>query len=147
MLWSMNLDMGHRRSIIWTKMMSIPLRRSSQRRWRTLNPGGAGIVVHPWESLPESIDFLFVDGPPKAVGEHARAPALAEFASRLAPGSLVLLDDMQRDDEQEIVARWLADPSLPRMELVVGLAELHIYRVVSNPLMVFDRKPAKDEDV
>lgn len=83
--------------------------------------------------LPRKVDILFVDGPPKAVGEHARAPALAEFASRLIPGSLVLLDDMQRLDEQEIVSRWLADPSLPELEFVVGLAELHIYRVVSAP--------------
>lgn len=91
------------------------------------------------ESLPESIDFLFVDGPPKAVGEHARAPALAEFASRLRHGSLVLLDDMQRADEQEIVSRWIADPSLPELELVVGLAELHIYRVVSDISMIKGR--------
>lgn len=80
--------------------------------------------------LPEKIDVLFVDGPPKAVGEHARAPALAELASRLVPGSLVLLDDMQRLDEQEIVSRWLADPSLPELEFVIGLTELHVYRVV-----------------
>lgn len=94
------------------------------------------------ESLPESIDLLFVDGPPKAVGEHARAPALAEFASRLSPGSLVLLDDMQRADEQEIVSRWIADPSLPELELVVSLAELHIYRVMSDISIV--KGPARD---
>ncbi len=82
--------------------------------------------------LPHRIDVLFVDGPPKAVGEHVRAPAMAEFASRLFPGSLVLVDDMQRPDEQEIVAGWLADQTLPQLEFVIGLAELHVYRVVDR---------------
>ncbi|MEQ8819174.1 MAG: class I SAM-dependent methyltransferase [Sumerlaeia bacterium] len=52
------------------------------------------------------IDFLLVDGPPGKLRRQARYPALPVFASRLAPGALVVLDDVNRRDESKIVARW-----------------------------------------
>lgn len=61
------------------------------------------------DELPRSgIELLLVDGPP-GYGERAarsRYPALPALAERLAPGALVILDDLQRPGEQEIVERW-----------------------------------------
>jgi len=60
------------------------------------------------QTLPLGIDLLLVDGPP-GNGEgmaHSRYPALAALSSRLAPEALVILDDADREPEQEIVERW-----------------------------------------
>jgi len=61
------------------------------------------------DELPRSgIDLLLVDGPP-GYGEgtaRSRFPALPVLAERLAPGALVILDDLQRQGEREIVERW-----------------------------------------
>jgi predicted O-methyltransferase YrrM len=74
------------------------------------------VTVHtktPWyreESIPrdlEPIDVLIVDGPPEAVAPLARFPALPRLSSRLANTALIILDDANRDDETEIVKRWL----------------------------------------
>ncbi len=56
----------------------------------------------------ELIDLLVVDGPPADTSEKdlARYPALPVFASRLAPGATVVLDDVERPGEQEVLRRW-----------------------------------------
>lgn len=56
--------------------------------------------------LPEIIDVLLVDGPPGAVGDKARYPALPLLKARLASGSVVILDDTHRKDEAETLASW-----------------------------------------
>lgn len=67
----------------------------------------------PWyreESIPpglEPIDMLIIDGPPAAVAPLARFPALPRLLSRMATTALILMDDAKRDDETEIVKRWL----------------------------------------
>lgn len=53
-----------------------------------------------------SIGLLVVDGPPELTGPLARHPALPVLADRLAPGALVVLDDVDRNGEQEILRRW-----------------------------------------
>jgi len=60
------------------------------------------------------IDLLVVDGPPAhAAGlTHARYPALPHFARALAPGALVVLDDILRRGEQEILRRWERDSGI-----------------------------------
>lgn len=68
----------------------------------------------PWYSqaalrgLPDRIDLLLVDGPPAGEpgSELARAPALEVLESRLAPCALVVLDDIHRVGEQEVIERW-----------------------------------------
>jgi predicted O-methyltransferase YrrM len=57
------------------------------------------------------IDLLVVDGPPAfAVGlALARYPALPELRDRLAPGATVVLDDVERPGEQEVLRRWEAE--------------------------------------
>ena len=63
----------------------------------------------PDDSIPQQIDLLFVDGPPGPTGYLARYPALPILGSSLSPGGVVLADDTNRDDEREIVSRWLAE--------------------------------------
>lgn len=54
----------------------------------------------------DEIDLLSIDGPPGSGTEQARWPALPLLRARLAPGAQVVLDDLIRRDEQEIVADW-----------------------------------------
>ncbi|MBC7631144.1 class I SAM-dependent methyltransferase [Aeromicrobium sp.] len=54
----------------------------------------------------DGIGLLFVDGPPASTGPHARMPALSQLWDRLADRMSIVVDDMIREDEQEIVARW-----------------------------------------
>jgi predicted O-methyltransferase YrrM len=54
------------------------------------------------------IDLLIVDGPPayEAGQEQARYPAVPFFRAGLAPDCTVILDDINRRGEQEILQRW-----------------------------------------
>lgn len=58
--------------------------------------------------LPQAIDLLVVDGPPADRAEiaQARHPALAAVGPRLAADALVILDDIGRAGEQQVLARW-----------------------------------------
>ena len=60
------------------------------------------------------VDLLVVDGPPAYVTGQglARFPALPVFQHRLAPGATVVLDDIDRPGEQEVVRRWERSTSL-----------------------------------
>lgn len=69
----------------------------------------------------DGIDLLLVDGPPGGTGHHARYPALPVLRSALAPSALVVLDDVGRADEREIVQRWLE--SAPEMESIPPLPD------------------------
>lgn len=57
------------------------------------------------------IDLLLVDGPPAfAEGlEHARYPAIPFFIKALAPNWTIILDDIDRRGEQEILQQWEAE--------------------------------------
>lgn len=70
--------------------------------------------------LPQDIraGLLVVDGPPSTLSPLARYPALPLLRSRLAPGARVVLDDADRDDEREIVRRWLRSERGARTEAV-----------------------------
>ncbi len=54
------------------------------------------------------IDLLIVDGPPAYTRElrHARYPALPFFKDSLANNYAVVLDDINRQGEQEILQKW-----------------------------------------
>lgn len=61
------------------------------------------------------IDLLLVDGPPRASGPQARYPAVPLLGSKLAPVARVVLDDVDRPEEQEAADAWLAEtPGLTR---------------------------------
>ncbi len=53
------------------------------------------------------IDLLIIDGPPGFIQRYSRYPALPLLSRQLAKHCVVFLDDAARDDEQEIVRRWL----------------------------------------
>ncbi|WP_025155560.1 class I SAM-dependent methyltransferase [Leifsonia aquatica] len=52
------------------------------------------------------ITLLFVDGPPAHFGPQMRFPAVPLLAARLAAGALVVLDDIDRPDEQAVATAW-----------------------------------------
>ena len=54
------------------------------------------------------IDLLVVDGPPAFAAGHgmSRYPALPVLRERLASGATVVLDDVERPGEQEVLLRW-----------------------------------------
>lgn len=72
-----------------------------------------GDVTWNWYELgtgvPDAVEVLFVDGPPKPTGTLARYPAMPLLRDRLLPGASVLVDDGDRPDEQEMVRRWEAE--------------------------------------
>jgi hypothetical protein len=76
-------------------------------------------------ALDSDVDLLIVDGPPAfATGEqHRRAPALAFFEPRLVPGATVVLDDLHRRGEREVLARWQAQTCWRfRIDVAAGVA-------------------------
>jgi predicted O-methyltransferase YrrM len=94
----------------------------------TLEPHELSLDGAPWYSadaiatLPSAADLLLVDGPP-GYGEGmslSRYPALPALADRLTPGAVVILDDADREGEQQIVARWLL--ALPEWSFGVDTA-------------------------
>ncbi|SCE70838.1 class I SAM-dependent methyltransferase [Micromonospora mirobrigensis] len=58
-----------------------------------------------WRDL-DGIGLLFVDGPPADTGAHARFPAMPLLGDRLGEDAVVVLDDLIRKDEQEVVQLW-----------------------------------------
>jgi hypothetical protein len=56
------------------------------------------------------LDALVVDGPPAGDVERAvRHPALGVFANRIGDTSVVVLDDVDRAGEQEVLSLWQAE--------------------------------------
>ena len=60
------------------------------------------------DNLPAvEIDLLVINGPPGFLQKHSRYPALPILNERLGEHCAVFLDDAAREDEQELVRRWL----------------------------------------
>ena len=60
------------------------------------------------DNLPAvAIDMLVIDGPPGFLQKHSRYPALPMLNEILGEHSAIFLDDAAREDEQELVRRWL----------------------------------------
>jgi len=55
-----------------------------------------------------NIDMLVIDGPPGFIQKHSRFPALPKLFNQLSDESRVFLDDAGRDEEKQIVDKWLA---------------------------------------
>lgn len=79
--------------------------------------------------LPERIDLLVVDGPPRRLQDQARYPALPLLLERLAPGAQVLLDDADRASETEVVARWLSEVAGSSVERVPSEKGMVVFRL------------------
>lgn len=83
-----------------------------------------------WYDLPdiEDIDMVLVDGPPAKTQKYARYPALPLVYSKLSKKAIVILDDYDREDEREVVRRWLKeypDFTLEEIRTDKGLAVLY----------------------
>jgi predicted O-methyltransferase YrrM len=75
----------------------------------------------------EGINLLCVDGPPGAGSDQARWPALPVLHQRLAPGARVVLDDLIRRDEKDILSDWCerwSDLGLEELDFEKGAAVL-----------------------
>ncbi|MGH2939963.1 MAG: class I SAM-dependent methyltransferase [Solirubrobacterales bacterium] len=60
------------------------------------------------DEVPSEVDLLVVDGPPAfdPGQEMSRAHALGWFGGRLVAGATVVLDDIDRAGEREVIAAW-----------------------------------------
>jgi Methyltransferase domain len=68
------------------------------------------------------IDLLVVDGPPAydVARQHARYPAAIYFQPNFAENFAIVLDDIERDGEQHILAQWQQQiPGLTVKELPI----------------------------
>lgn len=74
-----------------------------------------GNTTHRWydiSGLPDQIDLLVIDGPPKNTQVQARYPAVPVLLSKLSPQARVVLDDAARPDEKAAVQRWQSESGL-----------------------------------
>jgi ribosomal protein S18 acetylase RimI-like enzyme len=72
----------------------------------------------------ESIDLLVVDGPPAyAPGAGlTRYPALPVLRTRMAPDATIVLDDVDRPGEQDVLRRWESETGIAFERLGARLA-------------------------
>lgn len=75
-------------------------------------------------------DFVFVDGPPLALGPRVRGGFLPLFGEFLEPGCHILLDDYYRKGEQEVVSNWVEQG-------LVEIVELHTELEKQAALLVY----------
>ena len=85
--------------------------------------------LHDSDRLPAEVDLLVVDGPPAFDPGHGtrRAPALPWFEDRLVAGATVILDDIDRDGEREVLADWEASSDWRfTLDAITGTASGHL---------------------
>jgi hypothetical protein len=68
----------------------------------------------------DDVDLLIVDGPPGHIGSRARFPAYPILRDRLSSTATILVDDLQRSDEQAVVDSWLKLGALSDMSASGG---------------------------
>lgn len=83
----------------WATIIDAPL--------QAIDLEGVGYSWYALDGLPDRlIEVLVVDGPPAALGPMARYPAGPKLLPRLAPDAFVLVDDADREGEQQMVRLW-----------------------------------------
>lgn len=95
----------------WAHILDAPLRPYPH--------SGEEWLWYDLQNLEETEKFhvLFVDGPAGYIGPEMRYPAIPFLHGRLEQDAIILLDDVQRQQEQQIAQRWLAEtPGLQRDE-------------------------------
>jgi len=85
-----------------------------------------------WAGLKD-VDLLLVDGPPKATGSFARYPAVPLLRSSFAAKMLVVLDDVHREEEREILTRWQEEFPLSHTEQSIGPRTVAIEWQATDP--------------
>jgi len=81
----------------------------------------------------EAIGLVFVDGPPDATGPLVRYPAVPLLAPLLAPTATLVLDDLIRPGEKEVVARWRLQLPDFEVELVPLQKSAAVFRRAPSP--------------
>lgn len=91
-------------------VVHAPLRRH-ERAWDDTQWYDEAVLSAALAAAGRPIDVLVVDGPPawRPGAGHTRYPALGSLASWLTPGALIVLDDIDRTGEREVLARWEAE--------------------------------------
>ena len=83
--------------------------------------------------LPDaSINMLVIDGPPGFIQTHSRYPALPLLQQKMANDCVIFMDDAARDDEKEIVDKWLAEYPGWRHEYVSLLRGCSVLRKLTS---------------
>lgn len=72
-------------------------------------------------SIHESIDLLFVDGPPEFLQKMSRYPALPILQKKLSPSAHIILDDADRVDERRVIEAWLT--AFPELHASAGVPD------------------------
>jgi hypothetical protein len=96
----------------WARLIAGQLRREGLDDTARVLHAPLG-VDPPWYELEVPtgpVDLLIVDGPPafEPGYELRRAPALPHFSDDLVPGAVVILDDVDRPGERQVLADWEA---------------------------------------
>lgn len=88
-------QMSHRSQILYTPLVETPI-------------GGETFLWYDLSEvdLPEEVQLIFIDGPPKATGPLARYPAVPILLEHLRVGGVILMDDAGRPDERAAIERW-----------------------------------------
>jgi predicted O-methyltransferase YrrM len=103
----------------WAETLKAQVAREGLTEWVSIIHAPIGAIrrdnqIHPWYS-PEAlsslttrreIDLLVVDGPVAERVPNIRYPALPYFHPSLEEGATVIVDDIDRLGEQQIVRRW-----------------------------------------
>ena len=96
--------------------------------------------------MSETIDLLFIDGPPGRLQALSRYPALPALYPHLSPQALVLVDDGRREDETQMVKLW-RELQLPFQTETLGFLPRAPYLLrmgaVEDRISAF--RPAKSE--
>ena len=95
-------DLGRRQGVeAWLSVVHAPLREQVIE--------GRTVSWYDLDALAgiDDIDLLSIDGPPGQGAAQARWPALPALHDRLSARATVVLDDMIRHDEQEILDDWM----------------------------------------
>ncbi|MDR8393819.1 class I SAM-dependent methyltransferase [Aliifodinibius sp. S!AR15-10] len=88
----------------WVSVIETPLRE-----WPLNGQAMPWYDFQPKDYLSGQIDILIVDGPPGKIGPLARYPAVPVLKSWLDTGSVIILDDGNREGEKEIAERWIEE--------------------------------------
>ncbi len=110
------VSLEHQQSFVesaWATVLRHDLAEYVEVRYAPLEPVEIDGTTYQWYSRQawgelDGIKLLFVDGPPGELGPHARFPAFPLLVDKLSPDAVVVLDDLIRPDEQEVLQRWLA---------------------------------------
>src|SRR5439155_15263421 len=103
-VWSLEHD------VAWRRRVSAALREHvAGQVYLWLSPlsdyGAFDWYAAPLPLMPEQFRLVVCDGPPDGT-RGGRFGLLSIIGNRLAPGSVILLDDASRESEQEAVSRW-----------------------------------------